>query len=64
MGAGNTAMVESTGEVCGSLTVGGKNPKSGCRKKAVWKEVLAASDGEAKDRCMEAYKEEKGKRRI
>ena len=27
----------------------------------VWKDVLAASDEEAKERCMEAYKEEKRK---
>ena len=26
-----------------------------------WKEVLAASDGEAKERCMEAYREETAK---
>ena len=60
------AMIESAREVCGSVTVGGKNPKS------VWlsdevkgavrrKEVLAAGDEEAKERCMEACKEEKRK---
>ena len=27
------------------------------RKEAVWKEVLAAKDEEAKERCMEAYRE-------
>ena len=59
-------MVESVRKVCGSVRVGGKNPKS------VWwndevkaavrrKEALAASDGEAKERCMEAYREEKRK---
>ena len=31
------------------------------RKEAPWKEVLAASDEEAKERCMEAYREEKRK---
>ena len=41
---------------------GGKNPKSVCwngeikvavgRKKAAWKKVLAASDEEAKEKCM------------
>ena len=31
------------------------------RKKSAWKEVLAASDEEAKERCMEAYREEKRK---
>ena len=50
------AMIESTTEVCGSVRVGGKNPKS------VWwndevkaavrrKEVLAPNDEEAKERC-------------
>ena len=29
------------------------------RKEAAWKEVLAASDEEVKERCMEAYREEK-----
>ena len=31
------------------------------RKEAAWKEVLATSDEEAKERCMEAYREEKRK---
>ena len=31
------------------------------RKKAAWKEVLAASNEEAKERCMGAYKKEKRK---
>ena len=31
------------------------------RKEAPWKEVLAASDEEAKGRCMEAFREEKRK---
>ena len=31
------------------------------RKEAAWKEVLAASDEKAKERCREVYREEKGK---
>ena len=31
------------------------------RKEGAWKEVLAASDQEAKETCMEAYREEKRK---
>ena len=64
-------MAETAGEVCGSVRVGGKNPKSVCwndwekaavrRKKAAWKELLAVSD-EAKERCMEKYRE--GKRKV
>ena len=64
------AMVESA-RVCGSVRVGGKNPKSVWwndeikaavrRKEAAWKEVLAASDKEAKERFIEAYREEKRK---
>ena len=60
-------MVESAREVCGSVRVGGKKPKSCVRRKeAAWKEVLAVSDEEAEERCMEAYREErrKVKRRI
>ena len=48
-----------------------KNPKSVCwndeiktavrRKEAAWKEVLAASNEKAKQRCMEVYREENGK---
>ena len=63
------ALVESAREVCGSVGVGGKNSKSVLwedeinvvvkRKKAAWKGVLAASDEEAKERCMEADREEK-----
>ena len=65
------AMVESAREVCGSVKLGGKNPKNVWwndearvavrRMKAAWKEVLAASDEEAKERCMDAYREEKRK---
>ena len=29
------------------------------KKEAAWKDVLAASDEEAKERCMESYGEEK-----
>ena len=64
-------MVGSTREVCGSVRVGAKNPKSVWwndeikaavrRKKGAWKEVLAASDEKAKERCMEAYREENRK---
>ena len=31
------------------------------RKEAAWKEVLAANDEEAKERCMEEYRGEKRK---
>ena len=59
-------MVESARKVCGSVRVGGKNPKcvwwsdevkpAVMRKEAAWKGVLAASDRERKERCMEVYK--------
>ena len=49
----------------------GKNPKrvrwngkinaAVRRKEVAWKGVLAASDEETKERCMEAYREEKRK---
>ena len=62
-------MVESEREVCGSVRVGENNPKSVWwndevkaverRKKAVWKEVLGVRDEEAKERCMEDYREKK-----
>ena len=29
-------------------------------KEAAWKEMLATSDEEAKERCMEVYREERG----
>ena len=31
------------------------------RKETAWKGVLAASDEETKERCMEAYREENGR---
>ena len=54
------AMVESGREVCGSVTVRGKNPKRvwwNDEVKAAWK-VLSANDEDSKERCMEAYREE------
>ena len=60
------ALVESAREVCGSVRGGGRNPKSEWwkyeakaafkRKEASWKEMM-----ESKERCMEAYREEKRK---
>ena len=65
------AKVESTSEVCDSVRVGGKNPKSVWwnnevravvkRKETAWKEVLEARDEEAKERCLKVDKEEKKK---
>ena len=65
------AMVESAREVCGSVHVGGGNPKSMWwndqtkaaikRKKDAWKEVLGARGKDAKDICFKVYKEEKRK---
>ena len=62
-------MVESTREVSGSVKVGENNPKNvwwnneikaAIRKmKPTWKEELTACTVEAKERCMEAYREEK-----
>ena len=53
------AMIQSVNEVCGSVKVGEKNPESIWwndevkavvgRKEATWKEVLTASDKEAKE---------------
>ena len=65
-------MVESAREVCSSVRVGEKNPKrvwwnvdevkvAVRRKEAAWKKMLAASDEESKERCMETYREEKRK---
>ena len=67
-------MVERAREVRGSVRAGGKIPKSVWwydeikasvrRKETVWKGMLAASDEETKERCMEAYREGKVKRCI
>ena len=64
-------MVESAREVRGSVRVGGKNPNSVWwneeikaavrRKEGAWKGLLAASDKETKERCMEAYRKERKK---
>ena len=60
----------SSREVCTSVRVGGKNPNSMWwndkikaavrRKENAEKGVLAASNEEIKERCMEVYREEKG----
>ena len=59
-------IVESAREVCGLVRVGGKNPKTVWWndeiKAAVRRRRLlgrAAGDLETKERCMEAYREEK-----
>ena len=61
-------MVESTREVCSSAQVRGGNPKSvwndqvkGAvkRQEDAWKELLGATDKDARERCFEVYKEEK-----
>ena len=64
-------MIENAREVCSSVRVGGKNPNSVWendevkeafrRKEAVWKGVLADSEEEAKEKCMEVCKDEKRK---
>ena len=64
-------MVKSVREVCGSVRIGGKNQEGVWwneeikaavrRKEASWKGVLAASDEDTRERCMEAYIEEKRK---
>ena len=64
-------MVDGAKEVCGSVRVGGTNPKNvwwtyevkaaDKRKEAAWKEVLVARDEDAKERGQEIYKEEKRK---
>ena len=58
------AMVESARKVCGSVRVGGNNPKNvwwndeikatNRIKEAAWKGVLAVNNEETKERCMEA----------
>ena len=62
-------MVESAREVCGSVRVEVGNPK--CvwwnyqvkavvtRKEYDWKEVLGARYEDARETCLEVYKEEK-----
>ena len=62
MGAGERAIVESAREVCGSVRVGGGNPKSVWRhnevksvvrrKEAALKEVLGVRDEDAKDKMF------------
>ena len=61
-------MVESAKEVCGSMIIGGRNPKSvwwndqvnvaAKRKEEAWKQVLGDRDENARERCLEVYKEE------
>ena len=56
--------METAREVCGSVRVGGKTSKSVWwndeikaavrRNEAAWNGVLAASDEETKERCVEA----------
>ena len=62
-------MVESAREVCSSVRERGKNPKNVWwngvvtdaveKKEAEWKDALGATDKFAKERSMEAYKEER-----
>ena len=64
-------MVEIAREVCGSVRAGGKNSKSVCQNDMVRaavrrKEVFAANEEEAKERCKEKVytsdqKESKGR---
>ena len=68
---GHHCIIEGKREVCGSVRVRGKNPKSvqwddgvkaGIRRReAAWKEVLAANDEETKEGCLEAYREDERK---
>ena len=63
--------MESAREVCSSVRVGEKKPKSVWwndemkaavrRKEAAWKGALAASNEGTKERCREVYREEKRK---
>ena len=58
------AIVKSAREVCGSVRVGEKNPKSVWWSddiKAAVRRKEAASDEETKERCTELYREEKRK---
>ena len=60
--------------MCGLVRVAGKNPKSVWwkykikaavrRKEAAWKKVLAATDEDPTERCMEGYREEKRRERL
>ena len=60
MGAGRTRNGEKRKEICGSMRVEGKNPKSVWwnyeiktavrRTEAAWMDVLAVNDEEAKER--------------
>ena len=60
---------DENAEVYGSARVGGGNPKSVWwndqvkaavrRKEAAWKELLGARTEDARERCLEVYKEEK-----
>ena len=45
-------MIESAREVCGLVRAGGKNLKS-----VWWNDEIKAAWKEAKERCMEAYRE-------
>ena len=55
--------------MCNSVRVGRKNPKSVWwnevlkavinRKEDAWKQMFGARDEAAKERCMEAYREDK-----
>ena len=64
-------MIENVRDVCGSVRVAGNDSKSLWwnderktavrRKEAAWKEVVATSNEEVKERCMEMYREEKRK---
>ena len=71
VGAGKTVKVESAREICGSVRVGGGNPKglwrndhvkaAVKRKEDARKEVLGARDKNERGICLEAYKDEKRK---
>ena len=53
-------MYERARKVCGSVRMWEKNPKSACWND-VRRKMLAGNDEEAKERCMEAYREENRK---
>ena len=64
-------MDEYAREVCRSMQVEGGEPKIVCwndqvkaavkRKEDTWKEVLGVRDEDAREMCLEVYKEEKRK---